>query len=425
MFFLLDDIKEFKKESYLNNFILIIFILMPIFLIIGTMVSEIAVIISCFIFLYNFFKNKENIFNNNFFYFLLLIYFSLIINFIYSINPTNSFLRNIFFIKYIIFCLGSVKFLSKKKYRLFFIFKFWSIILILFSIDLFIQYFLGKNIIGLESPQKFHRVSGFMNEELKAGSLILNIALISSAYIINTKNKNLGLVFLIFFLSSIFITGDRSNFLKSILIIISLFFIFDRTYIKKISFLFLLLAFFITLTLTTNPVYKVRYSNDLFGALKKNNYNLITHVYNTEYGKLYYTGYELFINNKLFGVGNKNFRILCDKDFKEKLIRNFSKKRENLRCNTHPHQVYIEIMSEHGMLGLLILLVMLSMFIKDNLRFIYKKNNLLLTLQFLIILSPFIPILPTGSFFTSFNATLFWMNFSFFYAYKKILIKNK
>ena len=69
MVFLLDDIKEFKKESYLNNFILIIFILMPIFLIIGTMVSEIAVIISCFIFLYNFFKNKENIFNDNLFYF--------------------------------------------------------------------------------------------------------------------------------------------------------------------------------------------------------------------------------------------------------------------------------------------------------------------------------------------------------------------
>jgi O-antigen ligase len=424
MVFLLDDIKEFKKESYLNNFILIIFILMPIFLIIGTMVSEIAVIISCFIFLYNFFKNKENIFNDNLFYFFLLIYFSLIVNFIYSINPTNSFLRNIFFIKYIIFCLGSVKFLSNKKYRLFFIFKLWSIILILFSIDLFIQYFLGKNIIGLESPLKFHRVSGFMGDELKAGSLILNIALISSAYIINTKNKNLGFVFLIFFLSSIFITGDRSNFLKSIIIIISLFFIFDRTYIKKISLLFLLLTFFISLTLTTNPVYKIRYGNDLFGLLKNNNYNLIKYVYNTEYGKLYYTGYELFINNQLFGVGNKNFRALCDKKFTEKLIRDFSEKKENLRCNTHPHQVYFEIMSEHGILGLIILLVMLTIFIKDNLGFIYKKKNLLLTLQFLIILSVFIPILPGGSFFTSFNATLFWINFSFFYAYKRILIKN-
>ena len=425
MVFLLDDIKEFRKESYLNNFLLLIFILMPIFLIIGTMVSELGVIISCFIFSYNFFKNKENIFNNNLLYFLLLIYFSLIINFIYSINPANSLLRNIFFIKYIIFCLGSVEFLSKKKYRFFFIFKFWLIILILFCSDLFIQYFIGKNIIGLESPLKFHRVSGFMNEELKAGSLILNIALICSAYIINTKNKNLGLFFLIFFLSSIFITGDRSNFLKSILIIIILFFIFDRAYIKKISLLFLSLAFFISLTLTTNEVYKVRYSNDLFGSFKKNNYNLKKFIYNTEYGKLYYTGYELFINNKPFGVGNKNFRALCNKELKEKLIRNFNKKEENLRCNTHPHQVYIEIMSEHGVLGLFILLIMLFMFIKDNLRFIYRKNNTLLALQFLIILSPFIPILPAGSFFTSFNATIFWMNFSFFYAYKKILINNK
>lgn len=204
-----------------------------------------------------------------------------------------------------------------------------------------------------------------------------------------------------------------------------MFFIFDRAYIKKISLLFLSLAFFISLTLATNEVYKVRYSNDLFGAFKKNNYNLKKFIYNTEYGKLYYTGYELFINNKPFGVGNKNFRALCNKELKEKLIRNFNKKEENLRCNTHPHQVYIEIMSEHGVLGLFTLLIMLFMFIKDNLRFIYRKNNPLLALQFLIILSPFIPILPAGSFFTSFNATIFWMNFSFFYAYKKILINNK
>ena len=425
MFFLQHNIKNFKEDDKLSNFILIIYLLMPIFLIIGTAISELAIITLCFIFLHDFFYKKENIFKNNLFYCLIIIYFSLLINLIYSTNITNSFLRNFFFIKYIIFCLGSVNFLSKKEYRIFFIFKFWIIIMTIFSLDLFIQFFFGKNIIGLESPLKFHRVSGFMNEELKAGSLTLSIALIASSYVINnTKYKNLGLIFLIFFLSTIFVTGDRSNFIKSLIVIFSLFFIFKGTYIKKLILLLIVLIFFIGSILAKNEVYKVRYNNNLFGAFKKNNYNLITYVSSTEYGKLYYTGYKLFTDNKIFGVGNKNFRMLCDVGFREKLIKNIDLDKKKLRCNTHPHQIYIEIIAEHGLFGLLILLGMLSIFIISNFNFISKKKDLLLGFQFLILMITFIPILPGGSFFTSFNATLFWMNLGFFYAHKKILSNN-
>ena len=425
MFFLQNDIKDFKEDDKLSNFILIIYLLMPVFLMIGTAISELAVITLCFIFLYNFFYKKENIFKNNLFYFLIIIYFSLLINLVYSVNIGNSILRNIFFIKYIVFCLGSVNFLSKKGYRIFFVFKFWLIIMTIFSLDLFIQFFFGKNIIGLESPLKFHRVSGFMNEELKAGSLTLSIALITSGFMINnTKYKNLGLIFLIFFLSTIFITGDRSNFIKSLLVVFSLLFIFKEIYLKKMILLLIVLTFFIGSILTNNEVYKVRYSNNLFGALKKNNYNLITYVNSTEYGKLYYTGYKLFTDNKIFGVGNKNFRMLCNENFREKLIKKIDVKKKNIRCNTHPHQIYIEIIAEHGLFGLLILLGMLLIFIISNFNFISKKNNLLLGFQFLILMVTFVPILPGGSFFTSFNATLFWMNLGFFYAHKKILSNN-
>ena len=425
MFFLQNDIKDFKEDDKLSNFILIIYLLMPVFLMIGTAISELAVITLCFIFLYNFFYKKENIFKKKLFYFLIIIYFSLLINLVYSVNIGNSILRNIFFIKYIVFCLGSVNFLSKKGYRIFFVFKFWLIIMTIFSLDLFIQFFFGKNIIGLESPLKFHRVSGFMNEELKAGSLTLSIALITSGFMINnTKYKNLGLIFLIFFLSTIFITGDRSNFIKSLLVVFSLLFIFKEIYLKKMILLLIVLTFFIGSILTNNEVYKVRYSNNLFGALKKNNYNLITYVNSTEYGKLYYTGYKLFTDNKIFGVGNKNFRMLCNENFREKLIKKIDVKKKNIRCNTHPHQIYIEIIAEHGLFGLLILLGMLLIFIISNFNFISKKNNLLLGFQFLILMVTFLPILPGGSFFTSFNATLFWMNLGFFYAHKKILSNN-
>ena len=64
-------------------------------------------------------------------------------------------------------------------------------------------------------------------------------------------------------------------------------------------------------------VYNERYNNKIFKDLANQNYNVINYVNETEYGKLYHTGIILFKDYKLFGVGNKNFRLLCDRDFKE------------------------------------------------------------------------------------------------------------
>ena len=129
--------------------------------------------------------------------------------------------------------------------------------------------------------------------------------------------------------------------------------------------------------------------------------------------------------------GNKNFRLLCDRDFKEKFLKkhgiefnenNIKEKfEEKFRCNTHPHQVYIEILSEHGLFGFIILISLLFFFIKKNFLYLYSKKNILLSCQFVIILITFIPILPGGSFFTSFNSSIFWMNVALFYSYKKII----
>ena len=168
-------------------------------------------------------------------------------------------------------------------------------------------------------------------------------------------------------------------------------------------------------------------------TLLKYNFNILNYIENTEYGKVYYTGLILFKNNKFFGVGNKNFRLLCKDEEREKfLIKNNIKYETNLikekfeekfRCNTHPHQIYIEILAEHGAFGFIIFIILIIIFIKNNLFTILKTKDLLLSCQFIIILITFIPILPGGSFFTSFNSTIFWINLSLFYSYKKIIQK--
>ena len=427
-----EDLSLFNKDLISNKIILSIYSIFPVFLIIGTAVSELAMILIFFYFIYNYVFERKNIFKDKIYIGLLIIYLSLLINLIFSSNISNSFMRNIFFIKYIIFVLGTISFISDKKFRLSFVYKSWAIILTIFAIDMLVQFFFGKNIIGMESPLKFHRVSGFMGDELRAGSLLVSLSLIVSCFLINNKKyKNIGIFLIIVFIFAIFISGDRSNFLKSLLVTSLILFFLNKELIKKILLLLIFLFVLIFSIISNYETLGLRYKSDLFSKLVLNNYNILNFVKSTEYGKIYHTGIVVFQNNKLFGVGNKNFRLLCKENEIEKfLIKNkidykknyvVEKFSENFRCNTHPHQIYIEILSEHGIFGFGILLTLLGIFIKQNILIILRKKNILLGCQFLIILINFIPILPGGSFFSSFNASIFWINIALFYSYKKII----
>ncbi len=425
MNFIIKDINQLKKISIIDRITLLIYSFIPIFLIIGTGVSELAIIILSLKFTIDFiFLKKIKFHNRDLIYFLLLIYLSLIINSFFSVNSENSFFRNILFFKYIVFIIGTIDFFTKRELLFNLVIKIWTIILIVFSIDLFIQFFTQKNIIGIESPLKYHRLSGFMGDELKAGALLLSFCFIISGYFINhDKYKLRGLVLLFLFVMTIFITGDRSNFFKSILIVSFLILFIDRKFLKQTIGLFLISISLITIFISTNQVFKERFQNKILNELKQNEFNIIKFINQTEYGKIYSSAYELFLEKKVFGVGNKNYRILCEKDYKNK----YSLKKEinNPRCNTHPHQIYYEILSEHGIFGFTVLIICLLGFVCTNLIFIFKKKNFLLISIFFSILIVFIPLLPGGSFFTSFNASMFWLNVSFYYSYKNLCIKKR
>ena len=129
--------------------------------------------------------------------------------------------------------------------------------------------------IGLQSPLKYHRLSGFMGDELKAGSLILSFCFIVSGYLINTDNNKMkGILLLCLFVVTIFITGDRSNFLKSLLIAFCLIFFIDKKFIKKFSALFLIMFCFVFLIISTNHVFKERFKNKMLNEVILNNFNI-------------------------------------------------------------------------------------------------------------------------------------------------------
>ena len=117
------------------------------------------------------------------------------------------------------------------------------------------------------------------------------------------------------------------------------------------------------------------------------------------------SGYQTWLNNKYIGSGIKSFHKSCQKSGISFNI---------LNCSSHPHNYYLEILSEIGMIGLIILIIIFSKIFYDNLikrnmfEYSLEKNGLILPFIFLFLLEIF-PIRTTGSFFTTGNASYIFL----------------
>jgi hypothetical protein len=143
-----------------------------------------------------------------------------------------------------------------------------------------------------------------------------------------------------------------------------------------------------------------------YQRLSSNNYNYSEYIKNSLHGSHYITAWKIFKNYPYLGVGNKNFRIECGKE----IYYDKSFKLSEYRCSTHPHQIYFEFLSELGIFGTIVILYFIIYILVKSFFLYFKKFNLILLSSALFILSNFIPLIPSGSFFTSFGAALFWLN---------------
>ena len=63
------------------------------------------------------------------------------------------------------------------------------------------------------------------------------------------------------------------------------------------------------------------------------------------------TSIEIFKDNKIVGSGLNTFREICSNEKYSEI----NTKYVDSRCATHPHNIYLEILSEFGILGFLTL----------------------------------------------------------------------
>lgn len=446
-----------KTQIFLIN---IGFILIPISFILGNTFININIvfILLCCLILFNFQIFKLNL---DFIDKIVLILFAYItingvlnnfLNFNFQAAPDHNIIikKSFLFLRFLLLYL-IIKFLIYKNlinYK--FIFLSFGLCSFFVSIDILIQFLTGTDLFGYESTGR--RLGGPFGEEKTAGAFIQRFFIFlpySFILFIKFKNKfhhNLSLfIILIIILIGAVLSGNRIPFSMLLLTYLALF-IFEKSFRKNLITVFsVLIIGFIFIMMEPN-IWRHHYKNFYFETTKiikylknkitvqkiigpnencKNidisddNADLIKECskYLNVHIKEIESGILTWQQNKFFGGGIKSFRFHCNNIDRSKMLYFVSKKGE-VNCNNHPHNYYLQLAAELGIVGLLIvLLLFLSILIKctnilqsSKIGFVEKK----ILVAFLIVFAlEIFPLKTTGSFFTTANTTFLFIILSF------------
>jgi len=413
----------------------LIFCLIPFFLITGPFLSDLSISLISLIFLYYCFKKKKfNFFKNKFFYLFLIFWFYLIFNSLINNFNLDSLKISIFYFRYGVFVVAISVLLNYDKS---FLKPFFYCILVCFTvliIDGFYQYFNGTNILGYKILNA-KRVSSFFGDELILGSYISRLWPLFFGLFIIVINKNsfLYYIFVIIFILSeilIFLSGDRTAFFY--INLSAIFIILFSKNLYKLRLITLIISILIIILLSfyypqakervfdkTIDQMNLQYS---FDENKEKERDKKIYLFSKQHTAHYISSYKMFLDNKILGVGIKNFRVFC----KEKKYE-YSK----LSCSTHPHNTYVQILAETGIIGFLFLSFILIYFIKEILKHLYfkfKKTCYFSDFEICILSGIAIylwPIIPTGSVFNNWLNIIMILNLPFLIWYKNLFKLSK
>ena len=416
-----------KEKIIFYNFPTILFSLLPLFLITGPFLSDLSVSTISTIFLIYCLKKKNfSYFHNKYFYFFFIFWIYLFLNSLINNFNLDSLKISFFYFRYGIFviCIAALLDVNDNfiKYFFYCIFICFTILIL----DGFLQYLSGENILGW----KIHndgRVSSFFGDEKILGSYLSRIwPIFFGLSIINLKKKNEIFFFLIliFILSEtlIFLSGDRTAFffinLSAIIVILC-----SKNLLKlRLITLFSSILLIIVISVI-NPNAKERVFDQTVKQMNLTKGDIQeVHIFSLQHTHHYITSYKMFLDNKFFGVGVKNFRNFCN-DEKYKVSK-FS-------CSTHPHNSYIQILAETGIFGFLFLISALFIFIKYIIRHVFLKfkgkyyfNDFEICILSGVAIYLW-PVVPTGNIFSNWLNIAMILNLPFLIWSRKRLIREE
>ena len=343
-------------------------------------------------------------------------------------------IKTIFYLRFLIFYFVIRILINKNliNFKSFFVFCFICTYFV--SLDLIYQLNFGKDIFGYISQENSRRLSGPFGDEYIAGSYLQRFSLFALfLFPLFFNNKNKIYLYLLLLLSFILIivgliiAGNRMPLILFLILITGVL-SFNKSMQKFLLSFLLLSAIILTTLWNFNSNFKnhlnnfkvrvgqiIEFTSTVIIKNKESNYeedknNLaewyrytinvngkVIPLQNTHI-KEFNSGYQTWLEHKYIGGGIKSFRYNC----------------VTFNCSSHPHNYYLEILSELGLIGFfLISIIFFTILFKSFFNQHAKKinltyNKIIIPFMFLFLIEIF-PIKSTGSFFTTGNATYLFL----------------
>ena len=399
----------------LNLILKYLICLIPMALLTGPFIPDLFVTIISISFIYILIQEKRYQYIDNIFTKLFLIfYIYILLSSLISENIFFSLKSSIVYLRFGLFTLAVWYIIDNNKnfIRIFGIFLIISFILALFSG--FYQYIYGETLLGVKAVN--NRLLLIGSDGLLLGHYISRLFPLLVAmliYNLKTDYKYFILLFILFISSDVivFISGERTALG---LLVIASFFILIMIKKLKLFRLFTLLCSLVVVLLISinNPSIKERNIDYTIKQLGINQESDKINIFSPIHESHLITAWNIFKDYPYFGIGPNNFRKFCDKQ---------EYQHDEKSCTTHPHNTYIQLLSEIGIFGMLPIILVVYYLIKVSINHIiqilrqtkthFDDYQVCLIACFLCTLWPFFPTL---NFFNNWINIIYYLPVGFF-----------
>lgn len=386
--------------------------LLPLTILTGPFFPDFIASILAVLFLIIVIKNKNWKYLNNYFsIFFFIFYFYLFVNSLLSDYKIQSLSSSLFYFRFGFFALAVWYVIDNNKD---FLKSFFIILSLTYIFALFcgyFQYFNGTNPFGIVSAYG-SRLTLPLNDKMVLGSYLVRLFPLMLALALLMLSKKKYIIFLIAILLIltdvlIFLSGERTALGLNLLSIILFIILLSNLKLLRIITLIFSIILMIVISSVDKDVRKRNIDQTISQMnLNDDEGNIIP--FSLLHQRMYLSAWKMFADKPVFGLGPNSFRNNCSEE-------KYSYGDPGSSCNTHPHNTYLQLLAETGIVGFLFVisipLLILFYFIKHLVSIVRQKSYIISDYNLCLMIAIFInlwPLAPTMNFFNN------WINIIYF-----------
>jgi O-antigen ligase len=387
--------------------------LFPLFLITGPFVPDLILCLSILGFLFICIKHKSfDYFKIKAFYLFLLFCLLCIISSLFATDIFLSLESSLFYFRFGLFVFLVFYLIDRDNKILKYFFYCLLAVFCFLIFDGYFQFVLGFNVFGQEVIGGVHVTSIF--DRPKLGSFLARLFPLLLALMIAARIKDKyvmvfsGFLFILIDVL-VYVTGERTSFMY--MLISSLFIILLINRLQYVRLVTLCVSLLLIIGITfVSPTVKKRMVDTTLKQVGVGSDQLV--IFSPQHDSHIKTAFNMFLDKPILGHGPKMFRVKCSDP---KYAVGISP------CSTHPHNFYLQLLAETGIVGfsflLSALLYVLYCAYRQLKSIVLKQKRHLTDYQVCLLAGILIsvwPFSPNGNFFNNWLAIIYSLPIGFY-----------